>query len=278
MNTQGKYPCIQKITNDINNKVQIGQTIEPHRRFIDHIQAAKNWETTRPYKSALYSAMNCYGIEHFHFEIIEKCEPSELSDREVYWIEKYNSLVPAGQNILKGGKSLYGENNPFYGKHHSCETKQKISEKNTGKKRTDEEKAMMSVRNQGENNPFYGKTHSDETKKRIKEKQIANGTYQRASERMKLNNPNDGTMFCKKTLMLDKDYNLLAIFDSAMDAGQYVKNLGLTKAKFPSNSISDVCRGIQKTAYGFYWTQVECLQQCSRGICSNQFIIKRKDD
>ena len=42
-----------------------------------------------------------------------------------------------------------GENNPFYGKTHSDEFKQKLSEALTG-----------------ENNHFYGKTHSDEFKQK----------------------------------------------------------------------------------------------------------------
>ena len=43
-----------------------------------------------------------------------------------------------------------GENHPMYGKHHSAESIQKISEAN-----------------KGENHPMYGKHHSEESKKRI---------------------------------------------------------------------------------------------------------------
>ena len=47
-----------------------------------------------------------------------------------------------------------GENNPFYGKHHTEETKKKISEARKGK-------------TQGENHPFYGKHHSQESLNKI---------------------------------------------------------------------------------------------------------------
>ena len=47
-----------------------------------------------------------------------------------------------------------GENNPFYGKHHSEETKQKISENRKGKAC-------------GENHPFYGKHWTEEKKAQI---------------------------------------------------------------------------------------------------------------
>lgn len=40
---------------------------------------------------------------------------------------------------------MEGENNPFYGKHHSLETRQKISDANKGKKHTDESKLKMSI-------------------------------------------------------------------------------------------------------------------------------------
>ena len=45
-----------------------------------------------------------------------------------------------------------GENNPFYGKNHSAETRKRLSEANSG-----------------ENHPFYGKNHSDETLKKMSE-------------------------------------------------------------------------------------------------------------
>ena len=54
-------------------------------------------------------------------------------------------------------KSKIGENNPFYGKTHSEETKKKLSND-------------PRLSHPGESNPFYGKTHSEETKELIREK------------------------------------------------------------------------------------------------------------
>lgn len=61
--------------------------------------------------------------------------------------------------------------------NHSQETKDLISQKNTGKnlgnthtlgmKHTDEWKEEMSERNSGEGNPFYGRQHTKESKKKI---------------------------------------------------------------------------------------------------------------
>ena len=51
-------------------------------------------------------------------------------------------------------RDMTGSNNPFYGKHHSEETKQRISE-------------WKSENYKGSNNPFYGKHHSEETKTKM---------------------------------------------------------------------------------------------------------------
>ena len=90
---------IYKIGNDINDKVYIGKTqFSIKKRFDEHCsdcQRRKN--ENRP----LYSAMRKYGIEHFYVELIEQTDyPNE---REIYWIEQYNSYKN-GYNATKGGE------------------------------------------------------------------------------------------------------------------------------------------------------------------------------
>ena len=222
--------------------------------------------------------MNKYGINNFSFNVIEECDCDVLDDRERYWISKLNTLEPHGYNISNGGRKLFGENNPFYGKQHTEETKNIISEKNTGRKATEEERKMRSEINKGYNNPFYGKHHSDETKRKIKETSMTNGSYERLSERMKLHNPNDGTLFSKVTIMLNEKFDILDVFESAKKAGEYIQSKGLSKAKFPSNSITDVCRGIQKSAYGFYWTYLNPVFRCNlKEKTSGNIVTKRSE-
>lgn len=60
-----------------------------------------------------------------------------------------------------------GVKNHFYGKHHSAESKSKISASNTGKTRTDDVRLKISNATSGENNHFYGKKHTDETKAKM---------------------------------------------------------------------------------------------------------------
>lgn len=79
---------IYKIVNQINGKVYIGQTIHFQRRWSEHKAKAMESNPTRK----LYKAMKEYGIENFSFEIVECCEIEELNERELYWIDYYDSI------------------------------------------------------------------------------------------------------------------------------------------------------------------------------------------
>lgn len=89
---------IYKITNDINDKLYIGQTkYSIDKRFKEHcFDAFKNKNKNIP----LYSAMKEYGIDHFHIEIIE--ETNNPNEREMYWIDQLGSFS-YGYNATKGG-------------------------------------------------------------------------------------------------------------------------------------------------------------------------------
>lgn len=181
---------IYKIVNKINNKVYIGQTVNKDLRWKQHIRNdGKNPNLL------IGKAFNKYGIENFEYIIIEECENCNMSEREKYWIKHYDSYN-SGYNMTIGGEALFGENNPFYGKTHTIETKEKLSllasqrigNKNPfygkhhseetlelmrkvhkGVKPSEETKKKMSEAQKGEKNHFYGKHHSKETKKKLSE-------------------------------------------------------------------------------------------------------------
>ena len=100
---------IYKIYNDVNDKLYIGKTLSTiEERFKQHCHD----KTRRDYeKRPLYNAMNKYGEEHFHIELIEECNIDLLSQRECYWIEFYDSYHN-GYNATKGGdgRQLYDYN------------------------------------------------------------------------------------------------------------------------------------------------------------------------
>ena len=93
---------IYKITNTLNDKVYIGQTIKTvQKRFTQH----KN-NSNKEYFSqiVLYKAFKKYGIENFICEEIEEVPNDKLDEREKYWIEYYDSYFN-GYNSTLGGRA-----------------------------------------------------------------------------------------------------------------------------------------------------------------------------
>ena len=91
---------IYLIENKINSKKYIGQTsYSIERRMAEHIRGAKQ-HPNRP----LYRAINKYGEENFNISIVEECEINLLSEREIYWINKFNTYYGDGYNATLGGE------------------------------------------------------------------------------------------------------------------------------------------------------------------------------
>lgn len=100
---------IYKIINDINNKVYIGQTINPIQdRFNRHISDAINNILDTHFARAIRK----YGPEHFSWVEIESgiTDKAYLTEREHYWILYYDS-VKTGYNetdaMYKCGGNTY---------------------------------------------------------------------------------------------------------------------------------------------------------------------------
>lgn len=92
---------IYKITNDVNDKIYIGQTINDiNYRFRSHINEARQCDHQNKFHLALLEI----GPEHFKIEEIEKCDNDKLNERECYWIKYYNS-VNNGYNTTWGGST-----------------------------------------------------------------------------------------------------------------------------------------------------------------------------
>lgn len=90
---------IYKITNLINQKIYIGQTIHSlESRWMRH---CRNSST-----SAISKAIRKHGKSNFKVELIEHCETLEALDlREVYWISHYqSSKKKTGYNKTNGGQ------------------------------------------------------------------------------------------------------------------------------------------------------------------------------
>lgn len=158
--------------NKINGKVYVGQTKSIKRRWkMEGIDYQKS--------SYFYNAIQKYGWDNFEHKILkEGLSQEEANYWEDYYINYYDSLNhKKGYNIRHGGTHgalseetkqklsqickekglwkgdlnprhidpLYGERNGMYGKHHTEETKQKISQANTGRKMPEEAKKKISA-------------------------------------------------------------------------------------------------------------------------------------
>lgn len=92
---------IYMISNNINGKVYIGQSVDIKKRWREHRSAAFNLNS-KDYDMVIYRAIRKYGLDNFNFTIIEKCRVEELNNREKYWILFYDSKTN-GYNVSLGG-------------------------------------------------------------------------------------------------------------------------------------------------------------------------------
>lgn len=82
---------IYKITNLINNKIYIGETVRDiDVRWNEHKSVSLN-ERGHGYNYHLHNAIRKYGIENFIIEEIEQCDDEKRFERETYYIQLYNS-------------------------------------------------------------------------------------------------------------------------------------------------------------------------------------------
>lgn len=126
---------IYKITNTINKKVYIGQTVQkPTLRFKYHINEL---DAGRKKNSKFQNAWKKYGKENFTFEVILKCDASELDEQERKYIAFYDSFKN-GYNATIGGKQCMEE------KRHTAKTKSLLSKR--AKKRWENSEYRDSMR------------------------------------------------------------------------------------------------------------------------------------
>lgn len=140
---------IYKITNKLNGKCYVGQTVQKlNRRFQAHARLTK---------SAISLAIKKYGKDNFSLtELGHYKTLGQLNDAESYFIEFYNCLAPNGYNLHTGGNShkvsdetKLKQSLSHLGKKQSAETIAKKSISLTGKVKSLETRAKLSKANKG---------------------------------------------------------------------------------------------------------------------------------
>ena len=152
---------IYKVTNRVNGKIYVGQTVQGLRaRQNDHRRKA----FVHGSKGHFHAAIRKHGFDSFSWEIIDRAESrDELNQKEKWWIEHLDTMNPSrGYNLKSGGDQ------PRF----TEETKRKIGDAGRGIRRSEEFKANLRRIESGSGNPFFGKKHTDEAKKKNREAHI----------------------------------------------------------------------------------------------------------
>ena len=174
-----EYMIIYQATNKINGKYYIGKTIRTlkERKWRHYYDTFK-----KESQCYFHRAIRKYGKENFEWKVICKCNnEKELNETEIYYIKKLNSSEENGYNLTQGGDGfasgdlnhnrinpMFGERNPFYGKHHTEETKKILREQRIGKNMGDENSMIIhNIDFNGNKNPFYDKHHTEKSKNQI---------------------------------------------------------------------------------------------------------------
>lgn len=154
------------LTNHVNNKRYIGQSIDIKRRISEHY--------CKPTNQVISKAVQKHGKDNFSYDIVELCDETKLDELEIKYIKQYDTHISNGNgyNVDYGGNGT--------GKV-SEETKNKISqavsgEKNGfyGKKHTDEVKEKQKIAKKGNKNPFHGKKHTEKRNNDLRKKNMEN--------------------------------------------------------------------------------------------------------
>jgi len=132
---------IYTIHNIINNKIYVGKTADPKKRLAKHIKIALSKRQKE--KFYIHRSISKYGVDNFTFTILQQFDTEQNCDlAEQYWIKYFRSKDPKyGYNLTDGGEGTSG-------RIISEVTRQKMQEKATGRKHTEETIIKMS----GDNN------------------------------------------------------------------------------------------------------------------------------
>ena len=215
--SEDKVPYIYKIENQINGKIYIGKTSRTvEERWNEHIRDQKRFED-RPQ----YRALNKYGVESFRIEIIEEVDTDEMAcERECHWISVYKSYGKNGYNATIGGD---------------------------GKRWLDYDYIISVYQDSLTLKDVHEKTGADPSYVSIILKN--EGVHVRNNKEIQTQ------MNGKAVDMFSKSGEYIRSFSSLHEAGRYQEENDLIKSspKTVRYHISEVCRGIRKTAAGFMW-------------------------
>jgi group I intron endonuclease len=159
------------------NYIYIGQSINLNRRLKDYTSKSSRIKG----QPKIYESIDRLGWDGHHFTILEYCSKELLNERERYWQDKFDCTNPLfGLNVVLQNSTAKrrefskeyrdmlseknkGSSNPFYGKKHTQENKEKWSKQMAGKNN-------LNYGLKGEEHPAYGNKLSQESREKISER------------------------------------------------------------------------------------------------------------
>lgn len=210
---------IYKVTNIVNGKMYIGQTVKSlRRRKQGHITDVKLHRNNFYFHNAIRN----HGLRNFKWEIIHKCDDiGELNRLEIYYIGYYNTYVNGYNLTLGGGGSMgykasaetrkknslatSGKNNPMYGKLGKDHPRFGYKDSDGTRKK---KSLARSEKWCGKDHPMFGKKHSAESRKKMSEALVGKYTGKDSSS--------------AKAILINNEY-----FDTLKKAAEF---LGMTPA------------------------------------------------
>lgn len=192
-NDSKPYGVIYCVTNSVNGKRYVGQTIQT-------LNARWRLHKTSGACRLLRRAIDKYGESSFDICVLEPANSkTELDLAEIEWIFKMNTLDPSvGYNLKDGGSS----------RRYSIASKQKMSDSAKSRLSSEESRSELSARRKAQCNAdgqrekmahFEGHEHSAESKLRISD--TLKKTFSSTEMREKLSNS-------KKLLWQSEEYRL----------------------------------------------------------------------
>lgn len=138
---------IYSLVNQVNGKRYIGKSKKIEHRIWSHFNLLKKETPSRIVNRHLFAAAKKYGVENFSWEIVESfdvLDEAVLADREIFWMEFYNTTDrDFGYNLMKDSSSrvvvhpetiaifrekMLGEGNPNFGNYWTDDQKEEMSQ------------------------------------------------------------------------------------------------------------------------------------------------------
>lgn len=242
------FGYIYMITNNVNGHMYIGK-----HKFNKPYLDKSYWGSGTVH---LQNAYNKYGKDNFTRSILQWIETNndDLNEAEIKWIDvfdtysnpkHYNKTHGGDGNVMSGeshplykkGYLIAGENNPFWGKKHTEESRKLMSKALLGKYR-------------GKNSPNYGRIHTEEERQKNRKAHLGKGHTDEWKANASKRVSGGDNPWSRRVVQYDLDWNFVREYSYIGETRLY---------GFDPNGVSLCCRGKNKDSIyrGFHWKYKE---------------------